>query len=357
MMMKAIIWNGTAAELITDRALPRLRPDYLLISTVAVALNPTDVKAISQSRAAPNGLLGCDFSGTVLESGRDVVKRFRKGDRVFGFAHGANFNEAEDGAWAEVIVAKGDCCMKIPEMWSFEEAATVGASSITCGQGLFQEMKLRLPSVDDDVVGIGKEKEYVLIYGGSSSAGTLAIQYCSLAGYAVLTACSPRNFDLCKSRGAEAVFDYTDPTCGEQIREYTKGRLKLVWDTIGSAEGVEICMTALSTDPGADKKYGTILFNDIPRKDVKHSFSVLVTFAGEAFDKFGKYYPPNREQFEFAKMFTGLTETLARQGKLRPHPVRLVSKGLLGMLEEGVPLGNEGKVSGFKIVARVAETP
>ncbi|KIX10174.1 uncharacterized protein Z518_01255 [Rhinocladiella mackenziei CBS 650.93] len=355
--MKAIIWNGTAPELVTDRPHPRLRPDYLLISTIAVALNPTDVKAISQSRAARNGLLGCDFSGVVLETGSAVVKPFKKGDRVFGFAHGANFNEAEDGAWAEVIAAKGDCCMKIPETWSFEEAATVGASSITCGQGLFQEMKLRLPSVDGDVVEAGKDKEYILIYGGSSSAGTLAIQYCRLAGYTVLTTCSPRNFDLCKSRGAEAVFDYTDQTCGEQIREYTKGQLKLIWDTIGSADGVKICMTALSTDPGADKKYGTILFNDIPRKDVKHSFSVLVTFAGEAFDKFGKHYPASRGQFEFAKMFTGLTEVLAAQGKLQAHPVRLIGKGLLGMLEEGVPLGNEGKVSGFKIVARLAETP
>lgn len=178
--MKAVIWNGTVPEMVTDRPLPHLRPGYLLVSTFAVALNPTDVKAISQGRAAANGLLGCDFSGIVLEVGLSVTKRFRKGDRIFGFAHGANFNEPEDGAWAEVIVAKGDCCMKIPKKWSFEEAATVGASAVTSGQGLFQGLNLRLPRTVKPDFESASDKEYILIYGGSSSAGTLAIQFAKL---------------------------------------------------------------------------------------------------------------------------------------------------------------------------------
>lgn len=116
-------------------------------------------------------------------------------------------------------------------------------------------------------------------------------------------------------------------------------------------------MEALSDDPGSDKKYGTILFNQIPRKDVKHSFSVLVTFAGESFDKFGKHFPASKENFMFAKKFTSLVEDLMAKGLVEAHPVRLVGRGLLGMLEEGVPLMDQGKVSGFKVVARVADTP
>jgi NADPH:quinone reductase-like Zn-dependent oxidoreductase len=190
--MKAVIWNGSQAELVTGRPPPRLRPDYVLISTVAVALNPTDVKAISQGRGATDGLLGSDFAGVVLEVGPHVAKPFQKGDRVFGFAHGANSNEAEDGAWAEVIAAKGDCLMKMPDNddddvddhvdgWGFEGAATAGASVLTSGQGLFLHMKLRLPNPDGSgSPGAGPAKEYVLIHGGSSSAGTLAIQYLKL---------------------------------------------------------------------------------------------------------------------------------------------------------------------------------
>ncbi|KAH0844038.1 hypothetical protein AYO21_02204 [Fonsecaea monophora] len=365
--MKAVIWTGDRAELVTDRPHPRLRPDYLLVSCVSIGLNPTDAKSIATRRAALNGLLGSDFAGVVLEVGAEVTKPFAKGDRVCGFAHGANFNEAEDGAWAEIIAVKGDCCMKVPETWGFDEAATIAASAITAGQGLFQEMGLRLPAVDGETeglpagagTGVGEEgeKEYILIYGGSTSAGTLAIQFLTLAGYTVLATCSPRNFDLCKSRGAEAVFDYRDPTCGQKIHAYTSGQLKLVWDTIGSDDGVGICMAALSRDPHADKKYGTILFNNIPRTDVKHSFSVLVTFAGEAFDKFGKHFPASRRNFEFAKMFTTLVEGLMAKGRLMPHPVRLIGAGLVGMLEEGVPMMDSGEVSGFKVVARIADTP
>jgi NADPH:quinone reductase-like Zn-dependent oxidoreductase len=176
------------------------------------------------------------------------------------------------------------------------------------------------------------------------------------AGYTVLTTCSPRNFDLCKSRGAEAVFDYRESDCGQKIREYTKGKLKLVFDTVGSEDGVKICMEALSIDPGDDKKYGTILFNGIPRTDVKHSFSVLVTFAGESFDKFGKHYPASKENFEFAKMFTSMVDLIER-GLVKSHPVHLIANGLMGMLQEGVPLMDQGNVTGFKVVARVADTP
>ncbi|EXJ88533.1 hypothetical protein A1O1_05463 [Capronia coronata CBS 617.96] len=369
--MKAVIWNGTAAELVTDKRPPRLRPDYVLISTVAVALNPTDTKAISQGRAAKDGLCGSDFSGVVLEVGAQVTKPFKKGDRVFGFAHGANSNEAEDGAWAEVIAAKGDCLMKMPDSgsngngrvdgdWGFEGAATAGASVFTSGQGLFLHMKLRLPDPMGLTVAAADTepaKEYILVYGGSSSAGTLAIQYLTLAGYTVVATCSPRNFELCKSRGAEAVFDYRDPDCGKKIHSYTHGQLKLIWDTIGSDDGVRICVDAMSTEPGTDKRYGTILFNDFPRSDVKHSFSVLHRFAGEAFDKFGQHYPASQDEFEFAKMFSSLTETLVAQAKLQSHPVRLVPAGLKGMLDEGVSLAQNGGVSGVKIVARVADTP
>lgn len=181
--MKAVIWNGDRAELVTNRPHPRLRPDYLLVSCISIGLNPTDAKSIATRRAASNGLLGSDFAGVVLEVGPDVTKAFKKGDRVCGFAHGANSNEAEDGSWAEIIAVKGDCCMKVSEHWSFDEAATIGASAITSGQGLFQEMKLRLPSVEGDTAKIAKGnegKEYILIYGGSTSAGTLAIQFLTL---------------------------------------------------------------------------------------------------------------------------------------------------------------------------------
>ncbi|KAF7585700.1 hypothetical protein BBP40_010261 [Aspergillus hancockii] len=346
--MKAVVLNGSNATVVSSWPIPKLRDDYLLIKTVAVALNPTDCKAISQGRGAPNGLAGCDFAGIVENIGRNVSKTWSNGDRVCGCTHGANSSNAEDGAFAEFIVAKGNTCMRIPDSMSFEEAATIGVSAITCGQGLFQKLGLNLPN--DPI----KRNEYILIYGGSTSAGTLAIQYAKLAGYSVLATCSSRNAELVKSRGAEAVFDYNDLACGQQIHSYTEGKLQLVWDTIGSDQGVRVCMAALSTKPGS--RYGTILLNNIPRQDVVCTRSIMMTFRGEPFDLYGQHFPANAEDFEFATMFAQLTETLLAENKLKPHPVRVCEGGLQGVLN-GVEVMQQGNVSGVKLVYRVADTP
>lgn len=174
--MKAVVLDGTDISVTDSRPLPKLRDDYLLVKTTAVALNPTDAKAIALGRGAPNELSGCDFAGIVQEVGSSVTKEWKKGDRVFGCAFGANSLNPEDGAFAEVIVAKGDTCMRIPEGVSFEDAASVGLSAITCGQGLFQKMELNLPNNSIE----RKEYIYILIYGGTTSAGTLGIQYAKL---------------------------------------------------------------------------------------------------------------------------------------------------------------------------------
>jgi len=44
---KAIVIQAPGkAELVSDRPIPKLRDDYILVKTVAVALNPTDWKHI-----------------------------------------------------------------------------------------------------------------------------------------------------------------------------------------------------------------------------------------------------------------------------------------------------------------------
>lgn len=57
---------------------------------------------------------------------------------------------------------------------SFEEAATFGVAVTTCGQGMYQSLKLPLPNEPT------KEAFPLLIYGGSTATGTVAIQYAKL---------------------------------------------------------------------------------------------------------------------------------------------------------------------------------
>lgn len=169
-----VLQGGNEVKVVTDRPLPKLRDGYLLVKTVAVALNPTDWKSVDRSNTKGH-LLGCDYAGIVQEvSEHGLTKKWQKGDRVYGMAHGANNSQAEDGAFAEFILVKGDIAMRIPDNLSFEKAATLGVGIFTVGQGLYQYLQLELPDTP------AQEAKPILIYGGSTATGTLGIQFAKL---------------------------------------------------------------------------------------------------------------------------------------------------------------------------------
>ena len=82
--------------------------------------------------------------------------------------------EPEDGAFGEYLVAKGDIQIKIPDRVGDEDAATLGVGIVTVGQGLYQSLALPWPNAP------AKEKFPILIYGGSTATGALAIQMAKL---------------------------------------------------------------------------------------------------------------------------------------------------------------------------------
>lgn len=117
-------------------------------------------------------MLGCDYAGTVVKVGTGVTKQFSPGDRICGCAHGANIDQPFDGIFGEYAVVKGDVQLHIPSYMSFEQACTMPLGLATVGQGLYQQaLKLNLDADPDT------SNEWVLIYGGSSATGSLAIQF------------------------------------------------------------------------------------------------------------------------------------------------------------------------------------
>ncbi|KAK5128011.1 hypothetical protein LTR85_005128 [Meristemomyces frigidus] len=348
--MKAIVINGNEAEVCSNVPVPKLRPAYILAKVEAIALNPTDWKHIHYQLAAPNGISGCDFSGTVVEVGKDVTRALKPGDRIAGTTHGANYSQPEDGCFAEYAVAKGDLVVKIPDTMSFEAAATFPLGVSTVGQGLYQQaLKLNLPNNPT------KAGETVLIYGGSSATGSLWIQYAKLSGYRVLTTCSPHNNDFVRSLGADAVYDYRDPECGKNINKDTSNSLKLVWDTICTESAAKICAEAISSNPSG-ANYGSILEEEFPRQDVESTFTFMYTIFNEPFTKGGEDVSAAPEDFDFAKEFFGLTEKLLAEGKIKTHPEKVGPNGLEGALQ-GMEDMILGKVSANKLVYLIADTP
>jgi len=342
----AIVIKAAGDAQVTETSVPKLRNDYMIIKVKAVALNPTDWKHID-FLAEPGARVGCDYAGIVEEVGSAVTKPFKKGDRVAGGCHGVNAVHHEDGAFGEYITVKGDLQIPIPENLSFEEAATLGVGISTVGQALYETLKIPLPTNPS------KEKFPILIYGGSTATGALAIQYARLSGLEVIVTASPRNFDYLKSLGADATFDYHSKSCAEDIKKHTNGKLKHVFDCISEGSSTEICVKAMSDEGGV---YTTLL--SVPDDKVKSindkvtNNMTLAYFAfGEPFKKFGQSFEAKPEEFEYLKKFWELSYDLLASGKLKPHrlTVNEGGKGLEGVLK-GLQLMREGKVSGNKLV-------
>jgi NADPH:quinone reductase-like Zn-dependent oxidoreductase len=171
--MKAIKVVEAGKAEVQEVPVPKLKDGYVLVKVKAVAINPTDWKHVS-FMAKPGHTVGCDYAGVVEDVGPGVQKDWKKGDRIAGWTHGVDSHNAEHGSFAEYAIAKADVQMKVPDNLSDEEAATLGVGISTVGQGLYQSLKLPLP-------GSGEKANYpLLIYGGSTATGTLAIQFAVL---------------------------------------------------------------------------------------------------------------------------------------------------------------------------------
>ncbi|KAI1131754.1 GroES-like protein [Nemania abortiva] len=336
---------------VKELPLPKLTEGHVLVKVRAVGLNPTDWKSIDNIDPRRVGSRsGCDFVGEVVQLGPGLTKDLKKGDRVAGFVFGASAESPDNGAFGEYAAAKEHVFLKVPDNVSDVEAATLGVSVTTVGQGLYKTLKLPLPDAP------AKAPFPVLIYGGSTATGIYGIKYAKLSGLEVITTSSPHNFELLKAAGADHVFDYKSPTVGSDIRALTNNKLKYAWDCTGF--GGAICAAALSdNEEGGKPKFSAIIpvkrdvFDEInPVVDGPH-FTLGYDAFGVEYFRFDRMYKPDPAEVEFARMFWNLTQGLLESGKLTPlkPEVNRFGNGL-----EGVVLGldelRNDRVSGTKLV-------
>lgn len=158
---------------VCDAPLPTFyEPGMVMVKITAVALNPCDYKMPSRF-PSPGTLDGSDFAGTIVELGPGLTRSDLKiGDRVCGAVHASNPECPQNGAFAEFLATDEDLLLKIPTGMSWEDAAAIGGcvhSSV--GYSLFGSLKV------PGLPGQPTEKPvYVLVYGGATSGGTMAIQ-------------------------------------------------------------------------------------------------------------------------------------------------------------------------------------
>ena len=333
-------------KLVEDAPIPELLPGTVLVETTAVALNPFDHK-MGAASPSPGAVIGNDFAGTVVAFGTSAEAELAVGDLVCGTVHGSNAADRSNGAFALYLRVPSNLVLRVPHNLKAEQAATLGLGLATSGIALWGSILALECSPDNPTT----EAFPVLVYGGSTATGTMAIQLLRLSGLAPIATCSPHNFDLVRDIGASAVFDYTEPDVGTRIREYTNGRLQHVLDCITDRESVACCYASIGRTGG---RYVSLEFCPVEwrtRRAVKAEFVNVLEIFGKALEMSGVYTrPASTEKNEAAVRWYRMFQRLLDEGKLRTHPTQVLSGGLEGILE-GLRLLKVNRISGRKLVA------
>ncbi|KAJ8121880.1 hypothetical protein ONZ43_g1783 [Nemania bipapillata] len=170
--------SGGTLIVVPNASIPVVRPGMALVRVAAVGLNPTDYK-MAANFPTLGATAGCDFSGTVVKvgddsDGDDGSHRIQPGDRVFGAVHGSNPANKSQGCFAEYVLAPASMLARLPESVSWEQGAALGGVGHgTVAQALWSCLDLPYsPTMPAD----SSASFPVLVYGGSTATGTIAMQ-------------------------------------------------------------------------------------------------------------------------------------------------------------------------------------
>ncbi|HEY0933626.1 MAG TPA: zinc-binding alcohol dehydrogenase family protein [Trebonia sp.] len=199
----------------------------VVVRARAIAVNPVDglpgflYRVILPWLTFP-AVVGSDVAGEVVETGPGVT-RLQPGDRVLGHALGVekSQNRPGEGAFQQYVVLLPHMVSAIPESLSYAQAAVLPLALSTAASGLFQQDQLGLALPAASPV---QRRETVLVWGGSTSVGSNAIQLARNAGYRVVATASPHNFDYVRSLGAAEAVDY-----------HSRGAVDEIVDRIGDS--------------------------------------------------------------------------------------------------------------------------
>jgi len=153
------------------------------------------------------------------------------------FSHGTRVPKY--GAFQLYSVGHKITTAPIPDSLPYEQAVVLPLSISTAAAGLYRKGYLEFPYPTIDAKPSGKT---ILVWGGSSSVGSSAIQLAVASGLEVVSTSSEKNIDYVKSLGAKHVFDHSASNTAKDIIALLKGS-----DFIGAYDAISLPETFKAT--------------------------------------------------------------------------------------------------------------
>src|SRR3954463_10655753 len=198
-----------------QRPVPKPGPGEVLVKVAAAGVNRPDILQRRGLYPPPPGApdtLGLEIAGEVVAVGEGAEPLI--GEKVCALVAG--------GGYAEYCAAPVGTCLGVPEAISLVEAAAMPETLFTVWVNLFER-------------GFAADGDWVLVHGGTSGIGTMAIALGQLFGLHVIVTCgSDEKCAAALAMGAEAAVNYRTHDFVEAVGSLTGGKgVSVVLDMIG----------------------------------------------------------------------------------------------------------------------------
>lgn len=187
----------------------------LLIKVVAAGINRPDIVQRQGLYPPPPGasdIPGLEISGEVVAVGAGVAPDFM-GRKICALVAG--------GGYAEYCIAKAGQSLPVPQALNMAEAAAMPETLFTVWHNVFER-------------GYASEGDSILVHGGTSGIGTMAIKLCKLFGIEIIVTCG--SDDKCvaaRAIGADHAINYKDSDFVAEVKRITQERgVNIVLDMV-----------------------------------------------------------------------------------------------------------------------------
>jgi NADPH:quinone reductase len=207
--------DGAEELALVQRPVPRPGPGEVLVKVAAAGVNRPDILQRKGLYPPPPGapdILGLEIAGEIVQTGRNADELI--GRVVCALVAG--------GGYAEYCVAPIGTCLFVPEGLATVEAAAMPETLFTVWVNLFER-------------GFAADGDWVLVHGGTSGIGTMAIALSRLFGLKIIVTCgTEEKCARATALGADAAINYQEQDFVEEVHRVTERRgVDVVIDMVG----------------------------------------------------------------------------------------------------------------------------